>query len=147
MAGIEAKKEEIIQYCGFKIGDGHYAVPVLDVQEIIKSQKVTAIPLAQEYVRGLINLRGQIVTAISLRKLFGLEENLEDDHMNIIVRSKDGLTSLVVDEIMDVINVKTSEMEKTPETVSPQLKKYIRSVYKPESNLIILLDLDQILNF
>lgn len=134
------------QLCGFRIKDGYYAISVLDVQEVIKPQRVTTVPLAPEYVRGLINLRGQIVTSISLKKLFGMEDIATHDHMNIIVRSAESLYALVVDEILDVIDVERNAFEPTPDTLDPKIRKYIKGVYKLDKRLQILLDLDKILN-
>lgn len=143
---IRSVGTQITQLCGFKIGSGHYSVPVLDVQEVIKPQTVTPVPLSPNYVRGLINLRGQIVTSISLRTLFGLPESNSEDYMNIIVRSGDSLYALIVDEILDVIDVDTRTFEKTPETLDDKIRKYIGGVYKQEKRLLILLDLNKILN-
>lgn len=134
------------QLCGFRIKDGYYAISVLDVQEVIKPQRVTTVPLAPDYIRGLINLRGQIVTSISLKKLFGMEDVVTDDHMNIIVRSADSLYALVVDEILDVIDVERSSFESTPDTLDLKVRKYIKGVYKLDRRLQILLDLEKILN-
>ncbi len=131
--------------CGFKLGDAHYAIPVLDVQEVIHHLPLTNVPLAPDYVKGLINLRGQIVTSISLRKLFGFEEMEGNDSMNIIVRSGESLYSLIVDEIMDVIDVDEDFFEKTPETLNEKIRKYIGGVYKLKTNLLILLDLRKVL--
>lgn len=135
------------QLCGFKIMEGQYAIPVLEVQEVVKPQKVTPVPLGPEYVDGLINLRGQIVTAINLRVLFGLprREN-NDEYMNIIVRWGDSLYSLVVDEIMDVMDIENTSFEDTPDTIDDKLKKYIRGVFKLEDNLLTLLSLEKILD-
>ncbi|MDD0854206.1 chemotaxis protein CheW [Halobacteriovorax sp. GB3] len=139
--------QELEQLCGFKIGNGHYAISVLEVQEVIKPQHLTPVPLAPDYVKGLINLRGQIVTSISLRTLFGLpEKENEQEHMNIIVRSADSLYSLIVDEILDVMDIDKSTFETTPETLNPKIKKYISGVYKQDRNLLILLDFEKILN-
>jgi purine-binding chemotaxis protein CheW len=133
------------QLCGFKIKGDYYAISVLDVQEVIKPHSLTTVPLSPDYVKGLINLRGQIVTSISLRKLFGMEDNECDDHMNIIVRNGDSLYALMVDEILDVIDVEEQTFESIPETISENIKKYIKGVYKLESNLLILLDLEKVL--
>lgn len=135
---------KIEQYCGFVIGNGYYAVPVLAVQEVVKPQVVTPIPLSQDYIRGLINLRGQIVTSLSLRKLFDLDDPLDRDHMNIIIKSKDSLNAFVVDEILDVIDVDPNDTVSPPETISPQIRKYLHAVYKTEQHLILLIDLDKI---
>jgi purine-binding chemotaxis protein CheW len=133
------------QLCGFKIGNGYYAISVLDVQEVIKPQMFTSVPSAPEYIRGLINLRGQIVTAISIRSLFGLPEDNRDDYMNIIVRSGESLYSLIVDEIMDVIDVDESTFEKTPETLEDTIRQFIAGVYKLDTHILMLLDLNKTL--
>ena len=133
------------QLCGFKIGNGFYAISVLDVQEVIKPQMFTSVPSAPEYIRGLINLRGQIVTAISIRSLFGLPDDHRDDYMNIIVRSGESLYSLIVDEILDVIDVEESTFEKTPETLEDKIRQFIAGVYKLDTHLLMLLDLNKTL--
>ena len=138
--------KKVSQLCGFKIGNGFYAISVLEVQEVIRPQPLTHVPSAPDYVRGLINLRGQIVTAISLRSLFGLKDDHRDEYMNIIVRSGDSLYSLIVDEILDVIDVEDSTFENTPETLDEKIKRFINGVYKLDHKLLILLDLEKILN-
>ncbi|MCP4912054.1 MAG: chemotaxis protein CheW [Oligoflexia bacterium] len=137
---------DVNQLCGFKIGSGHYAVEVLDVQEVVKPQNVTPVPLAPDYIDGLINLRGQIVTAINIRRLFGLEESNSDDYMNIIVSSGENLYSLVVDEIMDVMDIENSRFEDTPDTIDEKISNFINGVYKLDDKLITLLSLEKILS-
>lgn len=136
------------QLCGFKIGSGFYAISVLDVQEVIKPQLVTKVPASPSYIQGLINLRGQIVTAISLKSLFGLENaaTKNEDYMNIIVRSGESLYSLVVDEILDVIDVDDSTFEATPDTIDEKVRVLISGVYKLDTNLLMLLDLNKTLS-
>lgn len=141
-----AKKREHVQVCGFRVGDGFYSVPVLDVQEVIKPQRLTTIPLSQPHYKGLINLRGQIVTAISLRSLFGLQEKQDLNYMNVIIRCGDNLSALMVDEICDVMDVLDSLYETTPESLREKEKKYIKGVYKLERDLLVLLDIEKLLN-
>ena len=141
--------ENEVQLCGFNIGGGYYSIPVLEVQEVVKPQKITKVPLAPSYIDGLINLRGQIVTAINLRELFGLGKKEEDsqEFMNIIVRSSDdSLYALVVDEILDVMYIDNSTYEDTPETLDKKIKKFISGVYKLDEKLLILLSLNKLLN-
>lgn len=133
------------QVCGFRVGQDYFAVPVLEVQEVIRPQKVTPVPLAGETIRGLINLRGQIVTSISLRTLFKLDEDLSADHMNVIVKFKNSLYALVVDEILDVITPGAETFESTPDTIKEHLKGYLKGVYKLNDRLLTLLDLDKVL--
>jgi purine-binding chemotaxis protein CheW len=140
--------ERSSQLCGFKVGAGFYAISVLDVQEVIKPQLVTKVPSAPVYIQGLINLRGQIVTAISLKSLFGLDHTTEknEDYMNIIVRSGESLYALVVDEILDVIDVDEKTFEPTPDTIDEKVRLLISGVYKLDTNLLMLLDLGKTLN-
>jgi purine-binding chemotaxis protein CheW len=136
------------QLCGFKVGSGFYAISVLEVQEVIKPQLVTKVPSSPIYIQGLINLRGQIVTAISLKSLFGLENSNErsEDYMNIIVRAGESLYALVVDEILDVIDVDEKTFEPTPDTIDEKVRVLISGVYKLDTNLLMLLDLEKTLN-
>lgn len=134
----------IVGLCGFKVKGGYYAIPVLEVQEVIRPQSLTKVPLSPDYVTGLINLRGQIVTSINLRKLFKIEEAKTNDHMNIIVRNGDSLYALMVDEILDVMDVEQSSFESVPDTMNDNIRKYIKGVYKLKDTLLILLDLDKI---
>src|SRR5271155_5575003 len=94
------------QYCTFYV-DGHcFGLDVLKVQEIIRYQEMTRVPLAPAAVRGLINLRGQIVTAIDLRRRLQLSERPADQlPINVVVQTDDGAVSLLVDEIGDVLEV------------------------------------------
>lgn len=144
---MDAERNVAKQYCGFKIGGIHYAIPVLSVQEVVKPQSITPVPLSQEHVAGLINLRGQIVTSVSLRKLFGLEDTESEEYMNIIVRGNDSLVSFIVDEIMDVFDVEESQLEETPDTLDKKMKTYVSHVYKLDDELIILLEIDKLVNF
>jgi purine-binding chemotaxis protein CheW len=148
MSNESIANEHNRQLCGFKVGTGFYAISVLDVQEVIKPQLVTKVPSSPAYIQGLINLRGQIVTAISLKSLFGLENAYEknEDYMNIIVKSGESLYALVVDEILDVIDVDEKTFESTPDTIDEKLRLLISGVYKLDANLLMLLDLEKTLN-
>jgi purine-binding chemotaxis protein CheW len=143
---MELVQNDVRQYCGFKIAGEEYAIPVMEVQEVIKPQMVTSIPLAQEAVRGLINLRGQIVTCLSLRKLFDQDDDLSKKYMNIIVKGRDGLFSLVVDEVTDIIDIEVVHLEKAPDTINPKLKQYVEKIYKREKGLVILLNISELVN-
>lgn len=136
---------DTIQFCCFIVGGDLYGIPVLAVQEIIKPQVVTPVPLSDSFIRGLINLRGQIVTSLSLRNLFGLEEEI-DDHMNVIVQSDDSLYSLIVDKIGDVITVDKKLYSNTPESINKNVRGFIDGVYKLDNQILISLNLDKILN-
>lgn len=149
MENVEQSKNILndhVQLCGFKIGNGYYAIPVLEVQEVVKPQPITKVPLSPEYIDGLINLRGQVVTSINLRTLFDIEGEQPEEFMNVIVRSNESLYSLVVDEILDVMDVPKDCYEDTPDTLEPRVKKYIEGVYKLKEKLLISLSLEKLLN-
>src|SRR5262245_37434005 len=104
------------QYCTFFLNDLFFGIEVQKVQEVIRFQQMTRIPRSPPVVSGLINLRGQIVTALDLRKRLGLPDRPADRlPMNVVVRGDDGTVSLLVDEIGDVIEVSADAFEPPPE--------------------------------
>ena len=131
------------QVCTF-ILDGHlFGVDVTCVQEVIRYQEMTPVPLAPAVVGGLINLRGQIVTALDMRTRLQLPPRPADQlPMNVVVRHDEGVVSLLVDEIGDVVDVDDASLESPPETLSLNAKALIRGVYKLELKLLLLLNTD-----
>jgi purine-binding chemotaxis protein CheW len=122
-------------------------VEVEKVQEVIRYQEMTRVPLAPPVVKGLINLRGQIVTAVDLRCRLGLRERAATDlPMNVVIRHDDGAVSLLVDEIGDVLEVEEEAFELPPGTLSGEVRELFRGVYKLKEALLIALDTDKILN-
>jgi len=129
------------QLCTFKLGNQSYAVDALTVQELIRQQPMTRVPKAPSSVRGLINLRGQIVTAIDLRNRLGVSPvEGENKPMNVVIRGDDGAVSLLVDQIGDVIEVDDSNFEEPPDTLSTAERELILGAYKLEDRLLLLLD-------
>jgi len=130
-----------MQLCTFKLANDFFGVDVEKVQEVIRHQELTRVPLANKEIRGLINLRGQIVTAVDLRMLLGMGEfSPEDEPMNIIVRNEDGAVSFQVDEIGDVMEVSHAAFESPPETMKGVARKLIKGAYKLEDKLLLELD-------
>jgi purine-binding chemotaxis protein CheW len=133
------------QFCTFYL-DGHYfGLDVLKVQEVIRYQEMTRVPLAPAVVRGLINLRGQIVTAIDLRRRLELNDRPEGQlPVNVVVRTDDGAVSLLVDEIGDVLEVPESAFERPPETLLGAVLELIRGAYKLKDRLLLILDTEKL---
>ncbi|MFQ5649170.1 MAG: chemotaxis protein CheW [bacterium] len=141
---LSTEKQE--QYATFRLGKEFFGVEVLHVQEILKAQEMTPIPLAPNYVSGLINLRGQIVTAIDLGvRISERHEPAKPKSMNLVVNSSDGVVSLLVDEIGDVLDVEKRLMEPPPPTLHSIKSEYLKGVCKLEGELLLILDVDQIL--
>lgn len=129
------------QLCTFSLKHLYLAVEVQHVQEVICFQEMTRVPLAPPAVRGLINLRGQIVTAIDLRQRLGLPPRQEaEPPMNVVVRTEDGPVSLLVDEIGDVVEIDETTFERAPETLDRAARELIRGVYKLDTRLLLVLD-------
>ncbi len=124
-----------------------FGVEVERVQEVIRYQEMTRVPLSPSVVKGLINLRGQIVTAVDLRCRLGLRERADNDlPMNVVIRHEDGAVSLLVDEIGDVLEVEEEAFELPPGTLAGEARELIRGVYKLKDALLIALDTDKMLN-
>lgn len=135
------------QLCTFIVDDQFFGVDVHWVQEVIRYQVMTRVPLAPPAVSGLINLRGQIVTAIDLRKRLRLPDRPADRlPMNVIVRSDEGAISLLVDQIGDVLEVGSESFEKPPETLQGEIRTMIRGAYKLKDRLLLSLDTAQLLD-
>ncbi|MFZ0478640.1 MAG: chemotaxis protein CheW [Terriglobales bacterium] len=130
------------QFCTFFLKEHFFGVPVQQVQEVIRYQEMTRVPLVSDVVRGLINLRGQIVTAIDLRRCLGMPERAPSElPINVVVRTADGAVSLLVDEIGDVIEVKPETFEIPPETLQGSARSMVRGVYKLSGRLLLDLDI------
>ncbi|MFA5975070.1 MAG: chemotaxis protein CheW [Elusimicrobiota bacterium] len=136
------------QYCTFYLQNDLYGVEVKKVQEVVRHQEVsiTRVPLAPAVVGGLINLRGQIVTTIDLRKRLGLPDREPGQiPMHVVVNTKEGAVSLLVDEIHDVLEMTDETFERSPATLQKKDRDMICGAYKLKDRLLIVLDTDKVL--
>ena len=135
------------QLCTFFL-DGHFfGVPVQQVQEVIRYQEMTRVPMVTPVIRGLINLRGQIVTAIDLRRRLNMAERPANQlPMNVVVRTGEGAFSLLVDEIGDVIEVEEKTFERPPEMLQGMAREMICGVHKLPERLLLVLDTERAVN-
>jgi purine-binding chemotaxis protein CheW len=135
------------QFCTFFLDGQYFGIDVLKVQEIIRFQEMTRVPLAPSVVRGLINLRGQIVTAIDLRRRLDLPDRPAGQlPVNVVIHTDDGAVSLLVDEIGDVLQVPQSSFERPPVTLQGTARDLIRGAYKLEDKLLLILDTERTVN-
>lgn len=135
------------QFSTFYVADRLYGIDVTQVQEIAKPLPLTPIHLAPNYVSGLINLRGQIATAIGLRALFDLEPDQQTDKMSVVCKCEGTLLSLLVDRIGDVIEVQDSDFEPVPPTVDESTRRFMKGVYKTEDALLSVIEINKITSF
>jgi purine-binding chemotaxis protein CheW len=133
------------QYASFRVADLLLAVEVVKVREVLRYQEMTMVPLASSAVEGLINLRGLIVVAIDLRRSLGLPR-VDQRPMNIVLQTPDGVVSLLVDEVGDVIDVPLDRYAPVPDNMPAEQRALIECVYDLDDGLLLVLDTAQVLD-
>ncbi len=130
------------QFCTFYVNDILLGIEVRDVQEVLRCQDLSEIPLAPPEIQGLINLRGQIITAINLRSRMHLPPGKsEKNSMNVVVRINNEVVSFLVDSVGDVLEVDEENFEPVPSTVDASIRELVSGVYKLEGKrLLMILD-------
>ena len=132
-------------FCTFCVDDCLYGIEVQRVQEVIRADATTRVPLAPKIVRGLMNLRGQIVTALNLREALGISSRSTDSRqMNVVIRSAAGPISLLVDEIGDVVRVEQDRFEPIPGSSRINRRDLLRGAYKLDDQLLLVLDVQRV---
>ena len=123
-------------------------IPVLAVHDVLNAQQITKIPLAPDWVSGVLNLRGRIVTAIDLRRRLGLPP-LEGDKksMSVVVEFNEEPYSLQIDSVGEVLSLEDQLFEKNPVTLDPRWRSVSRGVYRLEKELLAILDVEKLLDF
>jgi len=137
---------DTVELASFYVGEALCGMDILKVQEINKLIEMTRVPQAPEYVLGILNLRGEIVTIIDLGKKLGLKSTeLNDKTRNIIVNSNGEHIGLMVEQISDVIQVEWEKVEPPPANISDVQGKYFTGVFKTADRLIGILDVEKVL--
>jgi len=132
------------QFCTFFLDGEMFGIDVLNIQEVMRFQETTAVPLAPPVIRGLLNLRGSIVSTIDLRRRFGMRDLAgEALPMNIVTQTGTGLASFLVDRIGEVIEVDEAAFEVPPETLAGEARRLIEGVYKLASGLLLILNVER----
>ncbi len=133
-----------LRICTFLLGGRTFALPVAEVREVVKTLETTPVPLAPPAVLGLAHLRGQIATAIDLRRRLDLPPRGPDEpQVNVVVQGADGLVCLAVDDVGDVIDVPPGAVERPPETLRPAVRELVRGICKLQDELVLLLDTER----
>jgi len=133
-------------YLTVMIAGQRFGIPVLQVQDVLREQRVTRIPLASKEVAGSLNLRGRIVTAIDVRKRLGLPE--KDDgvpSMSVVVEHKDELFSLIIDSVGDVLCFTDKYYENNPGTLDPLWRNISTGIFQMEDELLVIMDVSRLL--
>lgn len=144
---LSSGSKNIVELATFYIGDALCGMDILKVQEINKLMQMTKVPQAPEYVLGILNLRGQIVTIIDLGKKLGLgETDISRDPRNIIVNSAVGHVGLLVIKIGDVVAADMEKLEPPPANMRGIQGDFFTGVYKTQNTLIGILDVEKVLS-
>lgn len=140
-------EKNLNQYCTFFV-DGHlFGINVTSVQEISREQKISTVPLSHSSIKGLINLRGQIITALDFRQCFKIEaDDSIKNPMNVVLHSDAGLVSLIVDKVGDVIEIDESMKEETPANLSQDIKRIIEYVCWHNGRYLLIVSPNKIIS-
>jgi purine-binding chemotaxis protein CheW len=144
----DAEQEKLIQLVGFTIGRELFGVDILMVQEIIRAAPITPVPNSPDFVEGVINLRGNILPVIDLRKRLNLYngEVLQKDTWILILDIQNKITGFIVDSVTEVLKIQDETIEAAPDIITAGLEsQYLRGVCDIGTQLLILLDFQQIL--
>lgn len=140
------------KYLTFSLGEEHYGLEILRVQEIVGLLPVTRIPRLPAMVAGVVNLRGRVIPVVDLRLAFGMQGSAMDERSCIVVVSVtrgSGLTTVMgvlVDEVSDVVDLVGADIEETPEFGTTVDTSFIKGVGRSEGRVVLLLDIDRVLN-
>jgi len=139
--------ETMERLCTVEVAGTLCGLPVDRIQEVVRHDRITPVPMAPPGVRGLINLRGRIVTAVDMRHRLGVDAADDTASMHVILRDEDGGISLLVDRVGDVVAVERSQWEDPPATLRGGARRHVRGAYKLADRLLLVLDLERVLDF
>ena len=133
------------QFVGFRIGEEHYAIAITKIQEIILMKPITRLPQVPDSIEGLINLRGNVIPVVNMRKRFGLPaKDFDDETRTVVVNTHDKTVGCVVDEVTQVMRVSADQIQAVPISVSGAARRFISGVARLEDQLLIVLDIDRL---
>ena len=139
--------DPILQYVTFRLDDETYGINVMQVREVLRYTEIAPVPGAPDYVLGIINLRGNVVTVIDTRSRFGLMQGETTDNTRIIViESEHQVIGILVDSVAEVVYLRSSEIDTTPSVGTDESAKFIQGVSNRDGKLLILVDLNKLLS-
>ena len=140
-------EDPLLQWVTFRLDNETYGVNVMQVQEVLRMTEIAPVPGAPDYVLGIINLRGNVVTVIDTRKRFGLEPRDVDDATRIVITEiEQQVIGMLVDAVAEVVDVRMSEIETAPNVGNDESSRFIQGVSSREGELLILVDLSKLLS-
>lgn len=147
MKSMTIESNDLIQLVSFKLWNEEFGIDIWRVQEINMMMQLTKIPNSNQFIEGVVNLRGKIVPVVNLRERLGLSKKEDDNRTKIIVSDVNNkLIGYIVDEVNEVLRISKSIIEPTPEIITGVNSDLIQGVAKLEGRLLILLNLDKLLS-
>ncbi|RVT46931.1 chemotaxis protein CheW [Rheinheimera sediminis] len=137
----------VLQWVTFKLQEETYGINVMQVQEVLRYTDIAPVPGAPDYVMGIINLRGNVVTVIDTRSRFGLAPSeVTDNSRIVIIESERQVIGIMVDSVAEVVYLKQSEIDTAPNVGTDESAKFIQGVSNRDGELLILVDLNKLLS-
>ena len=138
--------DQVLQWVTFKLQEETYGINVMQVQEVLRYTDIAPVPGAPEYVMGIINLRGNVVTVIDTRARFGLPPSeVTDNSRIVIIESERQVIGIMVDSVAEVVYLRQSEIETAPNVGNEESAKFIQGVCNKNGELLILVELDKMM--
>lgn len=135
------------QWVTFRLDGETYGVNVMEVQEVLRVSEIAPVPGAPDYVLGIINLRGNVVSVLDTRRRFGLmPHEISESTRIIIIESEEQTIGIMVDAVAEVVDVEQQEIDTAPTVGSDEASRYISGVVSREGELLILVDLSRLLS-
>lgn len=135
------------QYIKIRMGDEYFGIDIKYIDNIVRMQHITRVPKSLNYIKGVINLRGEVVPVFSLRLKMGLEEIEQNKNNRIIILKVEGdIVGIIVDEVKEVVNISTNDIEKVYRESNDGLPNFLLGVGKDNDSLISLLDINEVLS-
>ena len=142
---VENSSNDLIQIVSFKLGEEEFGVDILKIQEINRMIELTKVPQAPHFVEGVINLRGNVIPVIDIRKKFEMPSIERDKDTRIVVCNVDGnIIGMIVDAVSEVLRFPESTIEPAPKIVSSINSDYLKGVAKLDNRLLLFLDISKI---
>ena len=146
MAELKQQDDQVLQWVTFQLDNETYGVNVMAVKEVLKFQDIAPVPGAPDYVMGIINIRGTVISVINTRRRFGLQDRDPDDNTRIvIIEIGRHVIGIVVDSVAEVVYLRRSEIETAPQVNKDETARFITGVCHRDDALLILVELDKLL--
>jgi len=143
---VKAAEDPVLQWVTFKLDGEKYGINVMQVQEVLRYTDIAPVPGASDYVLGIINLRGNVVTVIDTRLRFGLMPGeINDNTRIVIIETQRNVVGILVDAVAEVVYLRQSEIDTAPNVGNDETSKFIQGVCHKNGELLILVDLEKLL--